>query len=83
MAKIKVIKPFGLVLGKGVPLHDFTVGEHDISDVELEHWYMQACIKEGRAVLVAEAPAETAEVSADVVPEASNGPEPAAKKAKK
>lgn len=58
MPIIKVIKPFGLRLSSDKERQDFGVGEHFLSDEELRHWFVQACIKEGRAALVPEPVAE-------------------------
>lgn len=60
MPIIKVIKPFGLRLGSDHPPLYFGVSENFLSDDEFNHWFTQACIKEGRAVLVPETVAEDA-----------------------
>jgi hypothetical protein len=80
MPKINVTRPFSLKRTGSAEIRHFAVGAYEITEAELGHWFVQACIRDGYAVLAAEAPAE---VPADVVPEASNGPDPAAKKAKK
>lgn len=62
MPKIKVSKPFVQRLGRGEK-REFGVGEHEVSKRELAHWFMQGCIKEGRAHVVSEAePAEPGKV---------------------
>lgn len=60
--KIKVIHPFSLRLASGVPTREFPIGEHVISDEERKHWFMKACLKEGRATVVVDAPAEEDEI---------------------
>lgn len=64
MPVIKVIKPFGLRQGGKAERKDFGIGEHFVNDEELAHWFVQACLKEGRAMLVAESGMETAEDAA-------------------
>lgn len=54
--KIKVIHPFSLRLAPGKPVRMFGVGEHTISQEEHDHWFVTACLKEGRAVLLPDAP---------------------------
>lgn len=54
MPVITVVKPFGLRLGSGRDRRDFAIGEHVVSDEELAHWFVQACLKDGRAVLAVE-----------------------------
>jgi hypothetical protein len=65
MQKIKVLSPIRLRVRTGAPARDFTPGVHEVSEEEFGHWFMQACIKEGRAVLVTEEsalPEKTAEL---------------------
>lgn len=52
MPKLKVTTPFSLRPGTGQPLREFSVGVHDISDDDLQHWFVQGCIAEGRAVVM-------------------------------
>lgn len=52
MPLINVIKPFGLRLGSGRDVQHFGVGEHFVSDEEFDHWFVQDCLKDGRAMLV-------------------------------
>jgi hypothetical protein len=50
MPKIIVTKPFRLA-SERVPARLFAPGEHEISEAELGHWFVKACLREGRAVL--------------------------------
>jgi len=52
MPKIMVTKPFKLSLRRGQE-RLFGPGEHDVSAEELEHWFVQGCIADGRAHVVA------------------------------
>lgn len=54
MKKIKVISPIRLRVSSDAPVRAFAPGVHTVSEEELQHWFLQACIKEGRAVLMAE-----------------------------
>jgi len=66
MPVIEVKKPFGLRLGSDRERRDFSIGEYSVSDEELDHWFVQACLKDGRAVLVR----ELVEVEPDAAPDA-------------
>ena len=66
MHKIKVTRPFSLRLGSGQPLRAFSPGTHDISDEEMAHWFVQACINDGLAELVS---AELAQKEAATAPD--------------
>ena len=57
MYTINVTKVFSLRVGPGVPKREFSKGEHTISEEERAHWFMAACIKDGRARLVEGVPA--------------------------
>ena len=50
MPAIKVYSSFALRLGPGEAVREFGLGEHELSAEELAHWFIQGCIKEGRAV---------------------------------
>ena len=52
MPSITVNCPFSLRMGPGAPVREFNAGEHTLSDQELAHWFVQGCIKEGRALLL-------------------------------
>ncbi len=52
MPSITVNSPFSLRMGSGAPVREFSAGEHKLSDQELAHWFVQGCIKEGRALLL-------------------------------
>jgi hypothetical protein len=53
--RIQVNQPFGLQINGTI--HKFTVGAHELTQAEAEHWYTKAAIKEGWAVkLEAEPP---------------------------
>ncbi len=56
MPTIKVEHPFSLRSASDKPRREFGKGTHEISNVELNHWFIQACLEEGRASLVADAP---------------------------
>lgn len=51
--QIKVDQPFALRLDSESEIREFGKGLHKVSDAELAHWFIQGCLKEGRAVLVA------------------------------
>lgn len=70
MPVITVVKPFGLRLGREV--HSFGIGEHCVSDEEFGHWFLQACLKDGRAVRM---PEPAAEGSGEEQPPARDEPE--------
>ena len=76
MTKITVLRPFGLRLTQHAPLREFTPGEHEIGEEELGHWFVQACLKSGKAVLTAEPSAP------EPAPEPESAPEPAPEPAK-
>jgi hypothetical protein len=54
MYKILVILPFELRLDSETPVRKFTEGEHTLSEEEYGHWFVQGCIEEGRAKLLAD-----------------------------
>ena len=66
MKKIKVDQPFSLRFDSESELREFGKGMHEISETELTHWFIQGCLKEGRAVLVIDAEAEP-EASGELV----------------
>lgn len=49
---IEVIKPFALRLGQRVTRREFSKGMHTVSVQEMDHWFMRAAIKDGRARVV-------------------------------
>lgn len=58
MPILKVVKPFILrISGNDAAFtrREFTVGEHQVGQAELGHWFVQACIKDGRAFVLADA----------------------------
>lgn len=57
MPVIEVKKPFGLRISSKAEKRDFSVGRHTVSEEELGHWFMQACLspEDGRAELVTDA----------------------------
>lgn len=63
MPTIEVLQPFGLRLDSSTPRRDFGHGVHEVSDAELDHWFMQACLKDKRAVLVEDKEATEADQS--------------------
>jgi len=82
MKTIKVVSPIRLRLRTGEAAREFAPGAHTLTEEEFGHWFMQACIKEGRAVVVAEkspevekSPAPVQENEADAAP-ADNAPAP-------
>jgi hypothetical protein len=62
MPVIEVKKPFGLRISSKAERRDFGVGRHTVSEEELAHWFMQACLspEDGRAELVTDADEEGA-----------------------
>lgn len=52
--RITVIHPFSLRPGSGKPVREFPAGEHSITRDEYDHWFLQACLEDGRAVLLAD-----------------------------
>lgn len=60
MPTIKVDHPFSLRVSSGAELREFGKGQHTVSQAELEHWFIQGCLKEGRATLVPDAAIEPA-----------------------
>ena len=60
MPVIVVNKPFGLRISSKAEQRIFGVGRHTVSDAELAHWFMQACLSDGRADLVAETDTDVA-----------------------
>lgn len=54
MPTIHIIHPFSLRPATGAEERVFAAGQHTVTSEELGHWFMQGCLKEGRAVLVAE-----------------------------
>lgn len=58
MPAIKVDQPFSLRVNSKSQVREFGRGIHKISEAELGHWFMQGCLKEGRAALLADEPVE-------------------------
>lgn len=56
MTKIQVKHPFTVRLEGEASLLAFTQGEHEVDEDVLRHWFVQACLRDGRAVLLTEAP---------------------------
>lgn len=54
MPKIKVELPFSMRREGEAELLAFTSGVHEVDADVLKHWFVQACIKDGRAVLLGE-----------------------------
>ncbi|SBV95544.1 hypothetical protein KL86DPRO_10886 [uncultured delta proteobacterium] len=52
--KITVIHPFSLRLASDKPVREFPAGVHDITEEEHGHWFLKACLKEGRALPLAD-----------------------------
>ena len=54
MPVIVVNKPFALRINSQAERRDFGVGRHTVSEKELAHWFMQACLapEDGRAEMV-------------------------------
>ena len=50
--KIQVLGPFGLRLNSDTPKREFAKGEHVVSREELQHWYMQAQLKEKNVLVL-------------------------------
>lgn len=59
MGKINVVQPFKVQFARGQEIREFALGEHELTADELQHWFVQGCIKEGRAVVLAEPAAKT------------------------
>lgn len=60
MPTIKVDHPFSLRVSSDAELREFDKGQHTVTTAELEHWFIQGCLKEGRATLVSDADIEPA-----------------------
>lgn len=56
MTKIQVKHPFTVRLEGEASLLAFTQGEHELDEDVLQHWFVQACLRDGRAVLLAQSP---------------------------
>lgn len=56
MIKIQVQHPFTVRREGCAELLAFTVGVHEVDADVLKHWFVQACITDGRAVLLGTAP---------------------------
>lgn len=54
MPVIEVKKPFGLRISSEAERRDFGVGRQTVSEEELAHWFMKACLskEDGRAELI-------------------------------
>jgi hypothetical protein len=68
MPRILVTKPFKARFDRtSAGKRDFAVGEHTLTQAELEDWFVQACIADGRAELLpdVEATADEAETVKD------------------
>lgn len=52
MPSIEVCIPFTLRLCRECKVRHFPKGVHEVSRQELDHWFTQGCIAEGRAVVV-------------------------------
>lgn len=60
MPTINVLQPFSLRVASGAPVREFGKGSHTVSDKEYNHWFIQGCLTDGRAVLMADVEAEAA-----------------------
>ncbi len=72
MPYIIVSQPFTLRFGPDEPRRDFAAGKHEITDDELQNWYIKACIDDGSIVLSG-GPKDTSE---DVEKTETEPPEP-------
>lgn len=73
MAQIRVFRPFYLNTVPGSPARLFAPGVHTLTEAEVGHWYVRACVKDGlaedMAAPVTEAPkAEDAPVAEPETP---------------
>lgn len=68
MPRLIVTKPFHVQFERGTPRRHFTAGEHPVTQAELEDWFVQACIAEGRAEMLKDEPAAPAPVLEVVAP---------------
>jgi hypothetical protein len=68
MPKIKVVSPFALRLDNKTPRREFRVGDHEVNEAELSHWFIKACLADGRAVLLAPAPKQAPAKAPDIDP---------------
>lgn len=57
MPIIKVKKPFALRLQSGEKIK-FPIGTHEVSEETLKHWFVKACLDEGRAILLGDISSE-------------------------
>lgn len=52
MKKISVSSTFSVRFASGKKLRVFTPGMHELSEEELGNWFVQGCIREGRAAVL-------------------------------
>lgn len=62
---IKVIHPISLRPGTGRPVREFPAGVHSIDEEEYGHWFIKACLRDGRAVLLADEIEDNADADDD------------------
>jgi len=54
--KIFVTSAFSVRLVTGEEPRVFARGAHELSEEEIDHWFVQACIQEGRARVLSDGP---------------------------
>lgn len=54
MPRIKVTRPFKVRFARGGAMREFTEGVHELTQAEADNWFVQGCIEQGRAVIVAD-----------------------------
>ncbi|WP_448875223.1 Rho termination factor N-terminal domain-containing protein [Desulfobulbus propionicus] len=59
MKKISVSSTFSVRFASGKKLRVFTPGVHELSEEELGNWFVQGCIREGRAAVLPDDADET------------------------
>ena len=59
MKKISVSSTFSVRFASGKKLRVFTPGMHELSEEELGNWFVQGCIREGRAAVLPDDADET------------------------
>jgi hypothetical protein len=72
MPRIKVTKPFKVRFAPGKAMREFTEGLHELTQAELDNWFVQGCIEQDRAMIVPDAKPEAK-------PAAEAAPDPKAK----
>lgn len=65
MPTIKVKKAFKVRFAAGEPMREFPEGEHELTKKELDNWFVQGCLANGRATPVVDLPTPSREVETE------------------